>query len=145
MESVSSPKSKVLSLEAVGFQRLAIGRSRLAFSKVILGFSAVKSDCSRSTGSIEPELRKSVGLSMTLAHITSMSDRIEIQPDVCNGRPVVRGTRIAVQSVLEFLSAGDSVEAVLEEYPDLTREDVLACLGFASGLMESGYVVEAVS
>ena len=74
-----------------------------------------------------------------------MSDRIEIQPDVCNGRPVVRGTRIAVQSVLEFLSAGDSVEAVLEEYPDLTREDVLACLAFASGLMENGYVVEAVS
>jgi len=74
-----------------------------------------------------------------------MSERIEIHPDICNGRPVVRGTRIAVQSVLEFLSAGDSVEEVLEEYPDLTREDVLACLAFASGLMENGYVVEAVS
>ena len=74
-----------------------------------------------------------------------MSERIEIHPDVCNGRPVVRGTRIAVQSVLEFLSAGDSVEEVLEEYPDLAREDVLACLAFASGLMENGYVVEAVS
>ena len=60
-------------------------------------------------------------------------------------RPVVRGTRITVQSVLEFLSAGDSVEEVLEEYPDLTREDVLACLAFASGLMEHGYVVETVS
>ena len=64
-----------------------------------------------------------------------MSERIEILPDVCNGRPVVRGTRIAVQSVLEFLSAGDSVEEVLQEYPDLTREDVLACLAFASGLI----------
>jgi uncharacterized protein (DUF433 family) len=74
-----------------------------------------------------------------------MSERIEIQPDVCNGRPVVRGTRIAVQSVLEFLSAGDSVEEVLEEYPDLTRADVLACIAFASDLMENGYVVEAVS
>jgi len=74
-----------------------------------------------------------------------MSERIEIHPDVCNGRPVVRGTRTAVHSVLEFLSAGDSVEEVLEEYPDLTREDVLACLAFASGLMENGYVVEAVS
>lgn len=74
-----------------------------------------------------------------------MADRIEIDPDVCNGRPVVRGTRIAVQSVLEFLSAGDSVEEVLEEYPDLTRDDVLACLAFASSLMEHGYLVEAVS
>jgi hypothetical protein len=45
-----------------------------------------------------------------------MSGRISIKPDVCNGRPVVRGTRIAVQTVLEFLAAGDSIEDVLEEY-----------------------------
>ena len=57
-----------------------------------------------------------------------MSDRISIDPDVCNGRPVVRGTRIAVQTVLEFLAAGDSVEDVLEEYPSLARADVQACL-----------------
>ncbi len=41
----------------------------------------------------------------------------------------MRGTRIAVQTVLEFLAAGDSVEEVLEEYPSLQREDVCACLG----------------
>jgi len=57
-----------------------------------------------------------------------MSNRISIAPDVCNGRPVVRGTRIAVQTVLEFLAAGDSVEDVLEEYPGLARADVQACL-----------------
>jgi uncharacterized protein (DUF433 family) len=57
-----------------------------------------------------------------------MSERITTNPDVCNGRPVVRGTRIAVQTVLEFLAAGDSVEDVLEEYPSLTRADVQACL-----------------
>ena len=51
-----------------------------------------------------------------------MSERISINSDVCNGRPVVRGTRIAVQTVLEFLAAGDSVEDVLEEYPSLTTE-----------------------
>jgi len=50
-----------------------------------------------------------------------MSERISIRPNVCNGRPVIRGTRIAVQTVLEFLAAGDSVENVLEEYPKLTR------------------------
>jgi uncharacterized protein (DUF433 family) len=58
-----------------------------------------------------------------------MSERISVHPDVCNGKPVVRGTRIAVQTVLEFLAAGDSVEEVLEEYPSLQREDVCACLG----------------
>ena len=73
-----------------------------------------------------------------------MSQRISIDPDVCNGRPVVRGTRIAVRTVLEFLAAGDSVEDVLEEYPGLTREDVQACLAYATGLMDNGYSVEAV-
>ena len=56
-----------------------------------------------------------------------MSERVSIKPDVCNGRPVVRGTRITVQTVLEFLAAGDSVEDILEEYPKLTRADVGAC------------------
>ena len=64
-----------------------------------------------------------------------MSDRITISPDVCNGKPVVRGTRITVQSVLEFLAAGDSAEAVLEEYPSLKAEDVQACLDYASRVM----------
>lgn len=48
---------------------------------------------------------------------------------------MVKGTRIAVQTVLEFLGAGDEVEDVLKEYPALTREDVLACLQFSSRLL----------
>mgnify|MGYP002356140464 CR=1 FL=1 len=56
-----------------------------------------------------------------------MNERIVISPDLCNGRPVIRGTRIAVQTVLEFLAAGDSIEDVLQEYPGLTRADVQAC------------------
>ena len=69
------------------------------------------------------------------AKVKGMSERISIKPNVCNGRPVVRGTRITVQTVLEFLDAGDSVEDVLEEYPKLTRADVQACLNYASGLL----------
>ena len=49
-------------------------------------------------------------------------------PAVMMGKPVIAGTRITVQTVLEFLAAGDSVEDVLEEYPALKREDVQACL-----------------
>jgi uncharacterized protein (DUF433 family) len=70
-----------------------------------------------------------------------MSERIIINPDVCNGRPVIRGTRIAVQTVLEFLAAGDSIEEVLEEYPHLVREDVQACLDYASRIMGNHFSV----
>jgi uncharacterized protein (DUF433 family) len=55
-------------------------------------------------------------------------ERIEINPDICNGKPVIKGTRITVQTILEFLGAGDSIEEVLEGYPSLTRDDVLAAL-----------------
>ena len=74
-----------------------------------------------------------------------MSDRITVSPDVCNGKPVIKGTRIAVQTVLEFLAAGDSVEDVLEEYPSLKREDVHACLDYASKVMANHYSVVPVT
>jgi uncharacterized protein (DUF433 family) len=61
-----------------------------------------------------------------------MSERISIKPDAPNRRPVVRGMRITVQTVLEFLAAGDSVENVLEDYLKQTRADVQACLDYAS-------------
>jgi uncharacterized protein (DUF433 family) len=64
-----------------------------------------------------------------------ISDWIEIDPEVCNGRPVLRGTRIAVQSVLEMMAARDSVEDVLEAFPSLSREQVLAYVDHAARLM----------
>ena len=57
-----------------------------------------------------------------------MNSRVEINPAICNGRPIISGTRITVQTILEFLGAGDSIEDVLEAYPSLTRADVLAAL-----------------
>ena len=63
-------------------------------------------------------------------------ERIEINPAVCNGRPVIRNTRITVQAVLSYLSAGDTVDDVLIAHPRLNREDVLACLAYARRLGE---------
>ena len=63
------------------------------------------------------------------------SDWIDIDAEVCKGRSVLRGTRIAVQSVLEMLAAGDSVEDVLAAFPSLRREQVLACVDHAARLM----------
>ena len=68
-----------------------------------------------------------------------IADRITIDPDLCNGKPTIRGKRITVQTVLGFLSAGDSKEEILEEYPSLEPEDIDACLKFASKLMENQY------
>ena len=73
-----------------------------------------------------------------------MTDLITIDPEICNGRPVVRGTRITVQTVMEFLAAGDTVDDVLDEYPALTREDVLACMDWASRLMANHFQIAAV-
>ena len=61
-----------------------------------------------------------------------ISSGIIISPDICNGKPVIKGTRITVQTILEFLAAGDTVEDVLAEYPRLTRRDIQACLAYAS-------------
>ena len=61
------------------------------------------------------------------------------------GRPGVKGTRIPVQTVLEFLSAGDTVDDVLEEYPSLTREDVLACMDWATRLMGNHFQIAALA
>lgn len=57
---------------------------------------------------------------------------ITLNPEICNGKPTIRGTRITVQTILEFLSAGDSAEEVLQQYPSLKLEDIKACLQFAA-------------
>lgn len=74
-----------------------------------------------------------------------MLERIVVQPDICNGKPVIRGTRITVQTVLEFLAAGDSVEDVLAEYPSLVAKDVRACLEYASRVMANRFSLVAVA
>jgi uncharacterized protein (DUF433 family) len=78
-------------------------------------------------------------------NITDMEERIVIDPAVCNGRPVIRGTRVTAQTILEFLGAGDTVEDVLREYPFLTREDVLACVSYAGRLLGNQFTIGKVT
>jgi uncharacterized protein (DUF433 family) len=72
-------------------------------------------------------------------------NRILVDPDICNGQPVIRGTRISARTVLEFLGAGDSIDDVLAEYPSLTREDVLACLEFSAEMMSHHFTLRRVA
>jgi uncharacterized protein (DUF433 family) len=60
--------------------------------------------------------------------VFEMEGFIEINPEVCNGRPIIRGTRITVDTVFCYLSAGDSVEDVIESHPRLSSDEVLACI-----------------
>jgi uncharacterized protein (DUF433 family) len=62
--------------------------------------------------------------------------RITIDPEVCHGKPTIRGMRYPVDSILEYLAAGDSIEDILTEFKDLEREDILACFAYASASMK---------
>jgi uncharacterized protein (DUF433 family) len=61
----------------------------------------------------------------------NLRQRISIDPEICNGKPIIRGMRITVTTILEFLAAGESAENILDAYPNLEKEDILACLEYA--------------
>jgi uncharacterized protein (DUF433 family) len=71
-------------------------------------------------------------------------NRITIDENICNGKPTIRGKRITVNTILEFLSAGDSTDEILKQYPSLEKEDVSACLQFAADLMNKNFTIRPV-
>jgi uncharacterized protein (DUF433 family) len=64
-------------------------------------------------------------------------DRITVDPKILVGKPVIKGTRIAVEFVMDLLGRGWTTEQVLQEYDHLTPEDVQACLAYASEILKS--------
>jgi uncharacterized protein (DUF433 family) len=62
--------------------------------------------------------------------------RITINPDICHGKPTIRGLRYPVETILELLSSGMTTDDILEDYPDLEQEDILAVLAFAARLSQ---------
>ena len=72
-------------------------------------------------------------------------NRITVDQNICNGKPTIRGKRITVQTILEFLSAGDSSDEILKQYPSLEQEDINACLRFAAELMNHQFSVKAIA
>jgi uncharacterized protein (DUF433 family) len=63
---------------------------------------------------------------------TNLLDRITIEPGKCGGRPCIRGMRIRVNDILEMLGDGVETSEILADFPDLERDDILACLQFAA-------------
>jgi uncharacterized protein (DUF433 family) len=64
-------------------------------------------------------------------------DRIIIDPDILTGKPIVRGTRLAVEFIIDLLAQGWTEAEILRNYPGLTHEDVQACLGYASAILQA--------
>jgi uncharacterized protein (DUF433 family) len=65
-----------------------------------------------------------------------MYEHISINPKVCHGQACIKGTRIPVYQIVRMLANGDTIEELLEEYPTITREDILACLEYTASLAE---------
>ena len=77
--------------------------------------------------------------------VSLFGGRITVDPAICNGKPTIRGKRIAVHTVLEYLGAGETEEEILNQYPSLRAEDIKTCLQFASGLMDKRYELKKVA
>lgn len=66
----------------------------------------------------------------------SLLERIVINPDICHGKPVIRGLRYTVKSILELLASGMTHEEILSDFEDLEEDDIRACLVFASRMAD---------
>ena len=68
-------------------------------------------------------------------------DRIEVNPEICGGKPVIRGTRIMIRNILGMVAGGYTVDKILAAYPGLSREDVNAALEYAAQVVDEDQVV----
>jgi uncharacterized protein (DUF433 family) len=68
--------------------------------------------------------------------LMNLGERITTDPNICHGKPCIRGLRYPVEMILELLSSGMTIEEILADYEDLEREDILAALSFAARLSQ---------
>lgn len=64
----------------------------------------------------------------------NLINRITISPDVCFGKPTIRNTRYSIDLILDLLSSGMSYDEVIDDYPAIQKDDILACISYASKL-----------
>jgi uncharacterized protein (DUF433 family) len=67
-------------------------------------------------------------------------NRISVDPNICSGRPCIRGHRIWVSLILDFLAGGMTIPEILENYPGLVNDDVLACIAYGAEMSRERYV-----
>ncbi len=69
--------------------------------------------------------------------VDPLLSRITMDPEICHGKPCIRGLRYPVQTMLEYLAGGDTTDDLLAAFPDLQREDILACHAFSRRMLEA--------
>lgn len=72
-----------------------------------------------------------------MAAMSNWQERIVVDPEILVGKPVIRGTRLAVEFIVDLLAQGWTEQQVMENYPGVTHEDILACLHYASETLKS--------
>lgn len=75
----------------------------------------------------------------------SRLNRITTDPNICHGKPVIRGLRYPVENILELMASEMTFEEILEDYPDLEKEDLFACLEYAAKLTRINSIYKAAS
>lgn len=91
--------------------------------------------CGRVSAAISWESERGTGHTMN-----DLLKRISVNPQICGGKPCIRGTRIWVSLLLDFLASGSSMEEILAEYPQLTREDLLAAIAYGAEMSRERFV-----
>ncbi|GAA4480343.1 DUF433 domain-containing protein [Microbacterium panaciterrae] len=80
-----------------------------------------------------------------MTNVTSRLDRIAVDPAIVHGKPRIRGSRVTVQVILELLAAGETIDELLSEYDELSREDILAALEYAAHVAGGTQVLSFVA
>ena len=69
----------------------------------------------------------------------TLLSRISIDPNICFGKPCIKGHRIWVSLILDYLAGGETIDSILEAYPGIEREDVLACIAYGAEMARGGW------
>ncbi|HSO83140.1 DUF433 domain-containing protein [Thiocapsa sp.] len=96
-----------------------------------------------ATQHLEPDSTSAVSDSIT--PLSYLDGHITVCPDLCNGHPTIRGLQITVETILGFLSAGETREEILKQFPSMEPADIGACLRFASDLIRHRYTLKSLA
>lgn len=72
--------------------------------------------------------------------MNNLLERISVDPNICFGKPCIKGTRIWVALILDFLAAGSSIDDILEAYPHIKEEDIYACIAYGAAVSRENFV-----
>ncbi len=75
-----------------------------------------------------------------MANDNNLLSRISIDPNICSGKPCIKGHRVWVSLILDLLAAGETIKTILEEYPSVEKEDILACIAYDAEMSKNSFI-----